>query len=293
VSVGQGDDEGFARLYTDFMSRMITAAPSIEAPIVSTLRAHFNAEPRVLTSVSQGFPVYEQPNLQIALELWLSSRRRRHSLIGVSGGGIGPRMSFSSLLVAPGPLYSGTHLGSVDYLMVDIGAGEMLQCVQQGMYLVHEGPKRLAVFIRGAQQSFEPNPKVVVEVVAVDRHDAGEVLESVVTLMREKNLFRGSAISLRHNNYGVSGLDFHRLPRMAKDEVILSPGVLERIEAHTIEFSNHAKQLRTARRHLRRGLLLYGPPGTGKTLTVMYLAAQMTDRTTFLLAGGDTGIREA
>src|SRR2546430_1630220 len=71
----------------------------------------------------------------------------------------------------------------------------------------------------------------------------------------------------------------HRLPAVARDDVVLPPGVLERIERHAVTFSEHAERLVAAGRPIKRGLLLYGAPGTGKTLTVMYLAGRMHGRT--------------
>lgn len=75
----------------------------------------------------------------------------------------------------------------------------------------------------------------------------------------------------------------------ARDQVILGEGVLERAERHTVGFARHAEQLRTAGRHIKRGMLLHGPPGTGKTLTAMYLACQMTGRTVLLMTGRGMG----
>jgi ATP-dependent 26S proteasome regulatory subunit len=75
------------------------------------------------------------------------------------------------------------------------------------------------------------------------------------------------------------------LPAIAREQIVLPDGVLERIERTTFGMSRHAERLRASGRHLRRGLLLHGPPGVGKTLTAMYLATQMRDRTVVLLTG--------
>ncbi len=67
--------------------------------------------------------------------------------------------------------------------------------------------------------------------------------------------------------------------------MILPTGLLERVERHTVVFGEHADELLSAGRSLKRGLLLYGHPGTGKTLTVSYLAGQMPDRTVIVTTG--------
>jgi ATP-dependent 26S proteasome regulatory subunit len=84
---------------------------------------------------------------------------------------------------------------------------------------------------------------------------------------------------------GEIKVNFHRLPRVQHDDIILDPGLLERIERQTLGFTAQREKLLAAGRHLKRGLLLHGPPGTGKTLIAMYLASQSGERTVLLLTG--------
>jgi ATP-dependent 26S proteasome regulatory subunit len=108
--------------------------------------------------------------------------------------------------------------------------------------------------------------------------------------MRELNVYRGKAISLAPGQYGVQALiKFHRLRHVERDDIVFPPGVLDRIERQSLEFSRHADSLAAAGRSLKRGILLYGPPGTGKTLTVMYLASRMPGRTHIIMTGHGLG----
>lgn len=90
--------------------------------------------------------------------------------------------------------------------------------------------------------------------------------------------------------YGPMRIKFHELPAIAREDIVLADGVLERVERHTIGFSTHRDRLLASGRHLRRGLLLHGQPGTGKTLSAMYLAGRMRDRTVVLLTGREVGL---
>ena len=85
-------------------------------------------------------------------------------------------------------------------------------------------------------------------------------------------------------------VEFLAMPEIERNEVILPGGVLERVERHTVRFTEHADELLAVGRHLTRGLLLHGPPGTGKTLTAMYLVGRMPGRTTLVLSGRSYGL---
>ncbi len=84
----------------------------------------------------------------------------------------------------------------------------------------------------------------------------------------------------------------HAVPTVGRDGVILPQGTLERLERHSIGVAENADWLRSAGKHLKRGVLLHGPPGTGKTLSVMYLLHAMPGRTTILLTGRGLGLIE-
>jgi ATP-dependent 26S proteasome regulatory subunit len=109
--------------------------------------------------------------------------------------------------------------------------------------------------------------------------------------MRKRNVYRGLVVSLSDAEQGLH-VRFHHLPPIARDQIILPAGVLERIERQSVGFAKHAERLRDAGRHLKRGLLLHGAPGTGKTLTAMYLAGRMPDRTVLLITGRGMGLLE-
>src|SRR5207244_12440294 len=131
-----------------------------------------------------------------------------------------------------------------------------------------------------------------VELPDATRARAERFVADLAGLMAEHNVYRGKIVSRRPQQCGFGAqtiITFHRLPKVARDDVILPSGVLDRIDRHAIAFSEHALQLTASGRPVKRGLLLYGAPGTGKTLTVMYLAGRMHGRTLLLTTGRALG----
>jgi histone H3/H4 len=111
--------------------------------------------------------------------------------------------------------------------------------------------------------------------------------------MREHNVYRGQVISLHGGDEDQRvGVQFHRLPEIARSAVVLPAGTIDRLERHAIGVAAQAERLRAAGRQLKRGVLLHGPPGTGKTLSVNYLIGAMPGRTTVLLSGRSLGLIE-
>src|ERR1700735_4887317 len=153
MTIDRGGNEDFSQLFVEFLSTVIADAPAVESPVVTILRKHFDTDPTGLSVVSRGFPVYERPNIQLALDLWLSQRRRQHSLTGLDGR-LGPGGGFSSLLVPAAALGQPVRPGPVEYSVVRTGIDERMQCVQLGLYLVREGRSRVGIFVRGPQEYY-------------------------------------------------------------------------------------------------------------------------------------------
>jgi ATP-dependent 26S proteasome regulatory subunit len=128
--------------------------------------------------------------------------------------------------------------------------------------------------------------------MAPTREAAEAFLAGLRTAMRKRNVYRGHVLSLADTRMGTMEVKFHRLPDVARENIILPRGLLERIERQTVRFSELSEKLKEAGRHLKRGILLHGPPGTGKTLTAMYVARAIRDRTVLLLTGRGQGMIE-
>lgn len=268
------------------------AAPEL----LKRIREHFGTEVATLPIVEESFAESERPNLQIALDAYVAEAERSSTLLGVSSeeaGHTGIRLA--ELMTAPRAGRFGTsapEIGPVQYANFPVGHGKVLACLQCGLHLVREGDRRLAILVSGKPDYGYGDRSVKVEVAGRSRDEAEACLAAIRTLTRRKNVYRGHVISLEMSDRRALNVHFHHLPAIERDDVVLPPGLLERIERHTVRFSQHRAKLRASGRHLKRGMLLHGPPGTGKTLTAMYLARQMADRTTILLTGRGLALLE-
>jgi len=271
------------------MRAMTLVAEQRESEVGVRLREHLGADPKEMPTTGAEFPLTEQANLQLALDavigdadlLGLTTRHMGFGSIGVAEILAGQGMT--------GPI----SLGPVHYVDVEVGDGRVIQCVDSGLFLLSHGGAPVAlVLARGGDHPMRPS-SLRLEGVSPVRGTVSGLLGKLRAAMREHNVFRGRIISLhQHEQGGGVGVQFHALPTVPRDGVILPPGTLERLERHTIGITESAERLRSAGRHLKRGVLLHGPPGTGKTLSTMYLLHAMAGRTTILLTGRGLGLIE-
>jgi SpoVK/Ycf46/Vps4 family AAA+-type ATPase len=183
--------------------------------------------------------------------------------------------------------------GPVQYNDVEVGDGRVIQCIASALLLaVREGEAVALVLSRGGDHPMAPS-SLNLEGISPKHGVVSELLRELRAAMREHNVFRGRIISLhQHGRHETVSVQFHSVPTVERDGVILPDGTLERLERHTVDMTRVAGRLRFAGQHLKRGVLLHGPPGTGKTLSVTYLLRAMAGPTTILLTGRGLGLIE-
>jgi cell division protease FtsH len=235
--------------------------------------------------LEQHFDFYERPNLHLAVEDLLGEPDRRAEVVGVV---VAEEYHGVSLARLSGES-SSAHFeeGPVEYADVPLPGEQHLACIKRGLYLVREEDQPLALLV--SEQQYSRSPGITVEVMAPQRDRAERFLRRLTRQTRHGKAYRGHILSLERDCFGSVSIQFHHLPPVRRDELILPEPLLKRVERHTLSFSRHAEKLRSAGRHLKRGILLHGPPGTGKTLCAMYLVAQMPGRTVVLLTGAGMG----
>jgi hypothetical protein len=287
----------FGRAFRAFLEESVKGQKVEDPPFVARLADHLGADPREMPILAEQMSVIEHPNVQAALDAWISGDGRSAELLGMSAEqkryqGLG----FSDLIT---PISGGLmgdrapRPGPVDYVNVPVARGRVRACVQHGLYLLNDGRIPLAALMRGPSEH-GGMPQIQIEAMARDPEGAAGFLTEIREEMLRHNVYRGQLLALGnpHGPFGEGGpmVEFLTVPEIEPNEVILPEGVLEQIERHTVRFTEHAEELLAAGRHLKRGLLLHGPPGTGKTLTAMYLVGRMPGRTTLVLSGRSYGL---
>jgi ATPase family associated with various cellular activities (AAA)/AAA+ lid domain len=267
--------------------------PREEPPFLVRIREHLAADPSALSVVTQEFESTEHANVQVGLDAVLDETAE---ILGFASAHAGYfQVSLAALLAPQGAgLMSGpgVDLGPVQYVDVDLGAEGTITCLQSGLVLARRESGPIVILVAVGAEYGPRAGKIAVEALAPAREEAERFLADLRSEIRRRNVFRGRVISLEGRQFAPPKVRFHELPGIERDGIVLPDGVLERVERHTVGFARHAERLRTAGRHLRRGLLLHGPPGTGKTLTAMYVVACAPERTTLLLTGPALGLVE-
>jgi hypothetical protein len=236
-----------------------------------------------LSVVERGFPAYHRANLQLAIDEALRAPDVQHELDGVVLKHNYEDLSLAKL--SRKDTAKGYPAGPVEYQEVELSDEKSLACVKRGIYFIRTpSAPPLVMLVHYNPQPFSSHLSVAVMCSAQDA--AQDFVRQITVATERAPAFRGKVISLETDCYRSTAVRFHRLPQIARGQIILPAAVLDRIDRHGIGFVKHADRLRAAGRHLKRGVLLHGPPGTGKTLCAMYLAGQMPGRTVMVLTGG-------
>ncbi|MGE0056151.1 MAG: ATP-dependent Clp protease adaptor ClpS [Hyphomicrobium sp.] len=187
-------------------------------------------------------------------------------------------------------------ISAAQYQDVDIGEGEPIRCLTNGLWLNREDNMPYAVVL-SFHREYGHEAGTCVE-IAVPAGEEGvnfvqrcfKALEAAINAARS---YRGKVLSLdSESDYrGRSkGVMVHRLPNVTRDAVILPEPTLRLLDRNVIRFIESRDALRRLGQSTRKGILLYGPPGTGKTHTIRYLAANLPGHTTLIITAAQMGL---
>ena len=281
--VDQAPDEAareFGVAFRRFLD-WIHGPESIEANEVSALvRDYLGPDGGQHSVVTRELPPFEHVNLQTALDAWSVRAGRTVQVRGIAlpphYGGV----SLQQLVAGEGlpPL----RLTAPALTDLPNGPGSTLGCLRLALLLVADQHGRYAVMIQAPNEHHEA---LEIEIAGLPVDLAQRLLAELDQLRGELNVYRGHLLDVSLNPMGGVVLTFAGPAGLGRDDVVLPPAVLARVERHALGVASHRSALLAAGQHLKRGLLLYGPPGTGKTHTMRYLLGQMSDYTRLVLTG--------
>lgn len=265
----------------------------IEKPLVlNELASHFKPLAlNELITASRSFPISSRVDLQTALCYLLGETYAARQL-GVHRMYNHATLTFSDLLNTQ---HDPVLIGPLQFEEIEIGEASPARCLRQGLWLCRSEKVSFAVLL-SAREYYGRDGGSHVE-IAVPAGEEGMELsrtlfKNLEKLISEGRSYRGKILSLEaHDRYGAMGaVKVHKLPSVARDEVILPDQTLRLLEQNVISFIKHRDGLKKLGMAGKKGLLFYGPPGTGKTHTINYLASQLPRHTTLLVTAEQVGL---
>ncbi|MDE5445566.1 AAA family ATPase [Bradyrhizobium sp. CSA207] len=252
---------------------------------------HFTDVPRskLVTTIRQ-FPGHMRADVQAAVDRLFGNAIR---LFGLDEEQRYETLSISRLL------REGRYalaLAPLQYSDLEVGESSPVKCLDNGLWLCEQNNVPYAVLLC-AHREYSREPGIRIEII-VPSGAAGAALVQQCFVELEQAVqaartYRGKILSLDADaDYrGRSrGITVHRLPSVARDDVILPEPTLRLLDRNVLNFVGIRDQLRGLQQSTRKGILLYGPPGTGKTHTIRYLATHLPGHTTLIITAEQIGL---
>jgi AAA+ superfamily predicted ATPase/ATP-dependent Clp protease adapter protein ClpS len=253
--------------------------------VYELLEWHFPGCPKEhITSSVRSFPERVRADLQHAAEALFAAKAIK--TIAIHGGYDYEQTTITTLLQRD---RNAKTLGPLRYQDVDVGADEPVKCVENALWLLSgEGVPYVVLIVR--QKDMRGSASMNIEIAAPTGEAGRRLVEShfraLESAVAQAASYRGKVLSLEQTDmYSgmANGIQVHRLPAIAREDIILPEKTMQLLDRNIIQFAAHRASLRKLGQSGKKGLLFHGPPGTGKTHTVRYLAAALPGHTTLLI----------
>ncbi|HEY6493487.1 MAG TPA: AAA family ATPase [Trebonia sp.] len=248
-------------------------------PVAALVADFLGPEGAAHSVVSRDLPVFEQVNLQAAIDAWSAGDGRAVDVRGVL---VPQHFRLGLQEVVSGESLPPIRLTAPALVDLPNGPDSTLGCLRLALLLVSDARGRYVLMVKGPT---EQQPNLALEVAGLPVGEAQAVLAELDRLRAELNVYRGHLLDVSLSPMGGIHLGFAVPPGLRRDDVVLPEAVLARVERHALGVAAHRQALLAAGQHLKRGLLLYGPPGTGKTHTTRYLLGRMAGYTRLTVTG--------
>ena len=261
--------------------------------VFQRLARHFvPMRPHEMLSTSRTYPLRQQADLQKALDDLFGERTVPRNFVGIRQEYRQEVVDFSKLLeqnraleVAPAQLED-----------VDIGGGETVRCLKNGLWLLQDERGPYAVVL-SQHEDYGKGSTVIVEVATPPGELGAElssrVFDALESQLSKGSCYRGRVLSLEaghHFTGHASRIRVHQLEPVAREEIILPEPTLRAVERNVLRFAEQRSSLRALGLSTQKGLLFHGAPGTGKTHCIRYLAGRLPGHTTLLVTAEEMGV---
>ncbi len=122
----------FGTAFKAFMDDVVAESSPPRSPLLERIQAHLGADPTQLPVIAEEFDSFEHPNVQVALDDYLSGTGRRAVLVGVAMDNKRfMALSLSDLVSRVGGVGRPVLVeGPVDYVNVHLADDRVFACVQ-------------------------------------------------------------------------------------------------------------------------------------------------------------------
>lgn len=262
--------------------------------VFQRLARHFApTRPHEMLATSRTYPLRQQADLQHAFDDLFGERRVPDNFIGIRQEYRHEVVDFTKLLEET---RNGVEVAPAQFEDVDIGGGETVRCLKNGLWLLQDerGPY---VVVLSQHDHYGNASNIVVDVATPPGASGAElssrVFDALESQLSKRSCYRGRVLSLE-SGQPFSGhaarIRVHDLDPVSRDGVILPEATLRAVERNVVKFAEQRSSLRALGLSTQKGLLFHGAPGTGKTHCIRYLAGCLPGHTTLLVTAEEMAV---